>query len=159
MADIFDVVADSTRREMLQILLENLETGSGEMSVSELVARTGLSQPTVSKQLKVLRDAGLVGVREDGQHRLYRLDPTPLEELEDWAIPFLSVNFPGGLDDAGQERLFAAADEVVTAAATSVGSAAATTVFQVTQAFGDLQSTTKDAVRNTVSRLRKSSGK
>ena len=60
MADIFDVVADSTRREMLQILLENLETGSGEMSVSELVARTGLSQPTVSKQLKVLRDAGLV---------------------------------------------------------------------------------------------------
>ena len=159
MADIFDVVADSTRREMLQILLENLETGSGEMSVSELVARTGLSQPTVSKQLKVLRDAGLVGVREEGQHRLYRLDPTPLEELEDWAIPFLSVNFPGGLDDAGQERLFAAADEVVTAAATSVGSAAATTVFQVTQAFGDLQNTTKDAVRNAVSRLRKSNGK
>ncbi len=159
MADIFDVVADSTRREILQILLENLETASGEMSVSELVARTGLSQPTVSKQLKVLRDAGLVGVREDGQHRLYRLDPTPLEELEDWAIPFLSVNFPGGLDDAGQERLFAAADEVVTAAATSVGSAAATTVFQVTQAFGDLQNTTKDAVRNAVSRLRKSNGK
>jgi DNA-binding transcriptional ArsR family regulator len=157
MADIFDVVADATRREMLQILLENLETGSGEMSVSELVARTGLSQPTVSKQLKVLRDSGLVGVREDGQHRLYHLDPTPLEELEDWAIPFLSVNFPGVSDQAGQERLFG--DDVVSAAATSVGSAAATTVFQVTQAFGDLQNTTKDAVRNAVSRLRKSSGK
>ena len=142
---------------MLQILLENLETGSGEMSVSELVARTGLSQPTVSKQLKVLRDSGLVGVREDGQHRLYHLDPTPLEELEDWAIPFLSVNFPGVSDQAGQERLFG--DDVVSAAATSVGSAAATTVFQVTQAFGDLQNTTKDAVRNAVSRLRKSSGK
>ena len=159
MADIFGVVADSTRREMLQILLENLVADSGEMSVSELVARTGLSQPTVSKQLKVLREAGLVGVREDGQHRLYHLDPTPLEELEDWAIPFLSVNFPGDLDDAGQERLFAAADEAVVAAGTSVGSAAATTVFQVTQAFGDLQNTTKDAVRNAVSRLRKSSGK
>ena len=158
MADIFDVVADSTRREMLQILLENLVKDSGEMSVSELVARTGLSQPTVSKQLKVLREAGLVGVREDGQHRLYHLDPTPLEELEDWAIPFLSVNFPGDFDDAGQERLFAA-DDVVSAAATSVGSAAATTVFQVTQAFGDLQNSTKDAVRNAVSRLRKSSGK
>jgi DNA-binding transcriptional ArsR family regulator len=157
MADIFDVVADATRREMLQILLENLETGSGEMSVSELVARTGLSQPTVSKQLKVLRDSGLVGVREDGQHRLYHLDPTPLEELEDWAIPFLSVNFPGVSDQAGQERLFG--DDVVSAAATSVGSAAATTVFQVTQAFGDLQNSTKDAVRNAVSRLRKSSGK
>ena len=159
MADIFDVVADSTRREMLQILLENLVADSGEMSVSELVARTGLSQPTVSKQLKVLREAGLVGVREDGQHRLYHLDPTPLEELEDWAIPFLSVNFPGDRDDAGQERLIAAADEAVVAAGTSVGSAAATTVFQVTQAFGDLQNTTKDAVRNAVSRLRKSSGK
>ena len=157
MADIFDVVADATRREMLQILLENLETGSGEMSVSELVARTGLSQPTVSKQLKVLRDSGLVGVREDGQHRLYHLDPTPLEELEDWAIPFLSVNFPGVSDQAGQERLFG--DDVVSAAATSVGSAAATTVFQVTQALGDLQNSTKDAVRNAVPRLRKSSGK
>ena len=159
MADIFDVVADSTRREMLQILLENLVADSGEMSVSELVARTGLSQPTVSKQLKVLREAGLVGVREDGQHRLYHLDPTPLEELEDWAIPFLSVNFPGDADEAGRERLFAAADEAVVVAGTSVGSAAATTVFQVTQAFGDLQNTTKDAVRNAVSRLRKSSGK
>ena len=63
MADIFDVVADSTRREMLQILLENLVADSGEMSVSELVARTGLSQPTVSKQLKVLRDAKLVEAR------------------------------------------------------------------------------------------------
>jgi DNA-binding transcriptional ArsR family regulator len=157
MPDIFDVVADSTRREMLQILLENLETGSGEMSVSELVARTGLSQPTVSKQLKVLRESGVVGVREDGQHRLYHLDPTPLEELEDWAIPFLSVNFPRGMDQAGQERLFG--DDVVSAAATTVGSAAATTVFQVTQAFGDLQNTTKDAVRNAVSRLRKSNGK
>jgi len=157
MADIFDVLADSTRREILQILLENLETASGEMSVSELVARTGLSQPTVSKQLKVLRDSGLVGVREDGQHRLYHLDPTPIEEVEDWAIPFLSVNFPGDADEVRQERLFG--DDVVTAAASSVGSAAATTVFQVTQAFGDLQNTTKDAVRNAVSRLRKSSGK
>jgi DNA-binding transcriptional ArsR family regulator len=157
MADIFDVLADSTRREILQILLENLETASGEMSVSELVARTGLSQPTVSKQLQVLRDAGLVGVREEGQHRLYHLDPTPIEEVEDWAIPFLSVNFPGDVDQVGQERLFG--DDVVSAAATSVGSAAATTVFQVTQAFSDLQNSSKEAVRNVVSRLRKSSGK
>lgn len=155
MADIFDVVADSTRREMLQILLENLVHDSGEMSVSELVARTGLSQPTVSKQLKVLRDAGLVGVREDGQHRLYHLDPTPLEELEDWAIPFLSANFPGS-SDVQQERLFG--DDAVAAAATTVGSAAATTVFQVTQALGGLQDTTKEALNKAVSRFRKSRG-
>lgn len=152
MADIFDVVADETRREMLQILLENLVAGSGEMSVSELVSRTGLSQPTVSKQLKVLREAGLVGVREEGQHRLYHLDPTPLEELEDWAIPFLSADFPGDGSSADQERLLGAD---VTAAASSVGSAAASTVFQVTQAWGDLQSSTKDAVSKVSDGLRK----
>lgn len=153
MADIFDVVADETRREILQILLEKLTTSTGEMSVSELVSRTGLSQPTVSKQLKVLREAGVVGVREDGQHRLYHLDPTPLEELEDWVIPFLSVNFPGSSTDEYDERLFAS--EAVTAAGSSVGSAAATTVFQVTQAFGDLQNSTKDAVNKLTSGLRK----
>lgn len=153
MADIFDVVADETRREILQILLENLTTSTGEMSVSELVSRTGLSQPTVSKQLKVLREAGVVGVREDGQHRLYHLDPTPLEELEDWVIPFLSVDFPGSSTDEYDERLFAS--EAVTAAGSSVGSAAATTVFQVTQAFGDLQNSTKDAVNKLTSGLRK----
>ena len=153
MADIFDVVADETRREILQILLENLTTSTGEMSVSELVSRTGLSQPTVSKELKVLREAGIAGVREDGQHRLYHLDPTPLEELEDWVIPFLSVNFPGSSTDEYDERLFAS--EAVTAAGSSVGSAAATTVFQVTQAFGDLQNSTKDAVNKLTSGLRK----
>jgi ArsR family transcriptional regulator len=155
MADIFDVIADETRREMLQILLESAVAGSGEMSVSELVARTGLSQPTVSKQLKVLREGGLVGVREDGQHRLYHLDPTPLEQLEDWAIPFLSVNFPGG-NAVANERLLNAE---VTNAASSVGSAAASTVFQVTQAWGDLSATTRDAVARATERLRKRSGK
>ena len=155
MADIFDVVADETRREMLQILLENSVAGSGEMSVSELVARTGLSQPTVSKQLKVLREGGLVGVREEGQHRLYHLDPTPLEELEDWAIPFLSVSFPGG-NAVNNERLLNAE---VTNAASTVGSAAASTVFQVTQAWGDLSSTTRHAVARATERLRKRSGK
>jgi ArsR family transcriptional regulator len=155
MADIFDVVADETRREMLQILLENSVAGSGEMSVSELVARTGLSQPTVSKQLKVLREGGLVGVREEGQHRLYHLDPTPLEELEDWAIPFLSVSFPGG-NAVTNERLLNAE---VTSAASTVGSAAASTVFQVTQAWGDFSSTTRDAVARATERLRKRAGK
>ena len=145
MADIFDVVADATRREMLQILLENQLQGTGELSVSELVARTGLTQPTVSKQLKVLREAGLVVVREDGQHRLYHLDATPLEELEGWAIPFLNVKTlgaPSAADGAESERLLG--DDVV-AAATTVGGAAATTVFQVTQAWRDLQSGSKDA--------------
>jgi len=98
MADIFDVVADGTRREILQVLLDRSANGSdsdGDMSVSEIVNALEISQPTVSKHLKVLREAGLVTVRDQGQHRYYRLDPDPLEHLEDWLIPFLSVDFTG----------------------------------------------------------------
>ncbi|WP_298228884.1 metalloregulator ArsR/SmtB family transcription factor [Gryllotalpicola sp.] len=86
MADIFDVVADPTRREILQVLRD-----SGEVSVSHIVQALELSQPTVSKHLKVLRDAALVTVREEGQHRYYTLDAAPLEELDDWLLPFIGV--------------------------------------------------------------------
>ncbi|MDN4598921.1 ArsR/SmtB family transcription factor [Leifsonia virtsii] len=91
MADIFDVIADPTRRDILRVLLDrNTEAthSVGEISVSEIVATLELSQPTVSKHLKVLREAGLVSVREEGQHRYYRLDAGPLEAVEDWVIPF-----------------------------------------------------------------------
>jgi len=85
MADIFDVLADGTRRE----LLTRLERRAGEVSVTELVVELGISQPTVSKHLKVLREHGLVAVREEGQHRYYRLDRAPFAEFEDWLAPFL----------------------------------------------------------------------
>ena len=120
MADIFGVVADSTRRDILRILLERYNQSSaaqGELSVSDIVSSLGLSQPTVSKHLKVLREAGLVGVREEGQHRYYHLDYAPLEEIEDWLIPFLSIDVAstvvGGVDDTevlkDEQRAFAAA--------------------------------------------------
>jgi ArsR family transcriptional regulator len=102
MANIFDVVADSTRRSLLGVLLEQYiasDSPNGELSVSEIVESLDLSQPTVSKHLKVLRDQGLVSVREDGQHRYYRLDSSPLEEVEDWLIPFLSADFHDDLDE------------------------------------------------------------
>lgn len=96
MADIFDVIADPTRRQLLGLLLDHyVGSDAGEASVSELVAASGVSQPTVSKHLKVLREAGLVTVREMGQHRYYRLEASPLEQLEDWVIPFLSADFDG----------------------------------------------------------------
>lgn len=104
MGDIFDVIADSNRRELLRVLLASqLEQGEGrgEVSVSGLVEALGLTQPTVSKHLKVLRDSGLVEVREEGQHRYYRLDPAPLEALEDWLIPFLGADELGAGDTAG----------------------------------------------------------
>jgi ArsR family transcriptional regulator, arsenate/arsenite/antimonite-responsive transcriptional repressor len=85
MSDVFDVLADQTRREIVQ-LLHTPDQGSTELSVGALVEALGMTQPTVSKHLKVLREAGLVSVREDGQHRYYRLDPTPLVDVANWVV-------------------------------------------------------------------------
>jgi len=92
MPDIFGVIADATRRDILQVLLERHQQDA-EASVSEIVGQLEISQPTVSKHLKVLREVELVRVREDGQHRYYSLDPEPLEMVEDFVIPFLSAGF------------------------------------------------------------------
>ncbi|WP_442576850.1 ArsR/SmtB family transcription factor [Microbacterium sp. F51-2R] len=89
MADIFDVIADGTRREILQLLLARSADGERGTSVSRIVNELGVSQPTVSKHLKVLREASLVSVREEGQHRYYSLSPAPLDEVDDWLVPFL----------------------------------------------------------------------
>ncbi len=94
MADIFEAIADPTRRQLLETLLgSHLIGGSGELTVTELVEKTGHGQPTVSKHLKTLREVGLVAVREDGQKRYYSVTPEPLEEVEDWMINFLSLDF------------------------------------------------------------------
>ena len=129
MSDIFDVIADESRREILGLLLKYSLAGKPELSVSGLVAETGLSQPTVSKQLKVLRESGLVGVREDGQHRLYHLDASPLEQLEAWVVPCRGSEIPAGREEA-QERILG---EGVTEVATNVGRTAAIAVHKVTQ--------------------------
>ncbi|WP_136708163.1 metalloregulator ArsR/SmtB family transcription factor [Agromyces sp. H66] len=136
MADIFDVVADTTRRDILAVLLER-ETAApqsgGEISVSEIVSALGLSQPTVSKHLKVLREAGLVGVREEGQHRYYHLDRRPLELLEDWLIPFVSSEAAADAATlAGAES--ASLNEEQRAFASAIGKAFAETAHQVTAA-------------------------
>ena len=113
MADIFDVISDATRRDILGALLEcyvSAFSETGEISVGDLVEHLGLSQPTVSKHLKVLRDHGLVTVREEGQHRFYRLDASPLEVVEDWLIPYLSADFDDepAADDLGGPAVFSA---------------------------------------------------
>jgi len=88
MADIFGVIADATRRDILRLLLDHSAPAESGTSVSQIVHELGVSQPTVSKHLKVLREAGLVSVREDGQHRYYSLSSAPLDEVEDWLMPF-----------------------------------------------------------------------
>ena len=137
MGDIFDVIADPNRRELLRVLLESqLEHGQnqGEVSVGGLVDALGLTQPTVSKHLKVLRDSGLVVVREDGQHRFYRLEPGPLEVLEDWLIPFLGADDLAAVAGSGLPKPLRKMAETIdhpTDAGTAVGRTAAAASHQV----------------------------
>ena len=76
--DAFNAVAEPRRRAILDVL------AGGERAVNELVAVLGLSQPQVSKHLRVLREVGLVEVREDGRQRLYRLNGRLLKPIHDW---------------------------------------------------------------------------
>jgi DNA-binding transcriptional ArsR family regulator len=78
----FAVLAEPTRRQILDLLRES------ERPVGELVDRLRLSQPAVSKHLRVLRGAGLVEVRPDAQRRYYRLRPEPLAEIDEWLAPY-----------------------------------------------------------------------
>jgi DNA-binding transcriptional ArsR family regulator len=78
----FDVLAEPQRRIILDLLRD------GERSVGELVERMDLSQPAVSKHLRVLREAGLVTVRVAAQRRCYRLRAEPLAEVDAWLAPY-----------------------------------------------------------------------
>jgi DNA-binding transcriptional ArsR family regulator len=78
----FAIVAEPNRRAILSFLL------SSERSVGEIERKLRLSQPSVSKHLRVLRDAGFVESRIEAQRRLYRLRPEPLMELDAWLVPF-----------------------------------------------------------------------
>ena len=82
MESSFAIVAEPNRRAILSLLL------SSERSVGELERELRLSQPSVSKHLRVLREAGFVGSRIEAQRRLYRLRPEPLRELDAWLAPF-----------------------------------------------------------------------
>lgn len=82
MPDVLEVLAEPHRRRILDVLRE------GEAPVGTLVEQLGTTQPHVSKHLRVLRDAGLVGVRVDGQRRIYRVQPEPLAELDAWLEPY-----------------------------------------------------------------------
>jgi|SRR4051812_5959667 DNA-binding transcriptional ArsR family regulator len=82
MAATFTVLAEPARRQILDLLREE------ERPVGELVKRLRLSQPGVSKHLRILREAGLVEVRADAQRRLYRLRPESLAEVLAWLEPY-----------------------------------------------------------------------
>src|SRR6478735_1685287 len=131
MADIFDVIADGTRRDILRLLLERAASGERGTSVSHIVHELGASQPTVSKHLKVLREAHLVSVREEGQHRYYSLSSAPLDEVDDWLVPFLD-------DDSDELSGESTLTESAAHAAEVVGRAAASAKYAVANAFKKL---------------------
>ena len=82
MESVFEIIAEPNRRAILSLLL------SSEQSVGEIERELGMPQPTVSKHLRVLRDAGVVESTVDAQRRLYRLKPEPLQEVDVWLAPF-----------------------------------------------------------------------
>jgi DNA-binding transcriptional ArsR family regulator len=82
---VFEVLAEPRRREILDLLRRR------ERAVGDLVDALSMSQPSVSKHLRVLRDAGLVDVRTDAQRRVYRLRVAPLREVDRWLTPYRKV--------------------------------------------------------------------
>src|SRR5678815_411006 len=82
MESVFEIIAEPSRRAILSLLV------SSEQSVGEIEHQLSMPQPTVSKHLRVLREAGFVEATVDAQRRLYRLKPEPLEEVDAWLAPF-----------------------------------------------------------------------
>ncbi|MEA2305996.1 MAG: hypothetical protein QOH43_3276 [Solirubrobacteraceae bacterium] len=89
---VFSVLAEPNRRRILDLLR------AAERPVGELAEGLDLSQPAVSKHLRVLREAGLVDVRADAQRRLYRVQPESLRAVEEWLAPYRRM-WAAGLDD------------------------------------------------------------
>ena len=89
---LFDVIAEPNRRRILDLLREQ------ERPVGDLVEALAVSQPAVSKHLRVLRDAGLVESRTDAQRRLYRVRAEPLQSIDDWIAPYRAM-WSTALDD------------------------------------------------------------
>jgi DNA-binding transcriptional ArsR family regulator len=82
MESVFEIIAEPNRRAILGLLV------SSQQSVGEIERQLRMPQPTVSKHLRVLREAGFVESTVDAQRRLYRLKPEPLQEVEAWLAPF-----------------------------------------------------------------------
>jgi DNA-binding transcriptional ArsR family regulator len=85
MSTTLQVIAEPRRQAILDLLR------GGELPVGEVVEQLGISQPLVSKHLRVLKDAGLVQVRGDAQRRLYRICPEPLAEVDAWLAPYRAL--------------------------------------------------------------------
>ena len=104
MPDVFQILADPTRRRLVDALR------AGERSVTQLVDAVDIGQPGVSRQLAILQDARFVVVRPEGRRRFYALRPEPFRELDDWMIGYRAMwedrldRFSAELDRRGKNR-------------------------------------------------------
>ena len=136
MADNFDAIADSTKRSILQILLER--GGTGEISAADLAEQLGVTQPTATKHLGVLRELGFVSAREEGRVRYFHLELAPFYEIQAWLAPFVDDAYGAGpgssadpqTDDAAVFDAWAGTD-----VATTLGRALADRSFQARSAL------------------------
>lgn len=103
--DAFNAVAEPRRRQILDVLAGGPAAAERrrEWSVNDLVEALGVSQPQVSKHLRVLREVGLVDVRDEGRYRMYRLNGRPLKPIHDWLETY----------ERSWEERFEALDEVL----------------------------------------------
>jgi DNA-binding transcriptional ArsR family regulator len=106
---VLDVLAEPNRRQILDLLV------ASERPVGDLVDVLGISQPAVSKHLRIMREAGLVESRTDAQRRVYRITPAPLRELDKWLEPYRML-WESRIDDLERHL-----DETHTSAARTAG--------------------------------------
>ena len=118
--DVFAVIAEATRRDILASLLE------GDKAVGELVRELEASQPTISKHLKVLREADLVSMRAQGQKRFYALNPKPLAGVASWleAFDVGSAASAGAAEAPAEPAIGAKAPAAMASATPAIGTSA-----------------------------------
>jgi ArsR family transcriptional regulator, arsenate/arsenite/antimonite-responsive transcriptional repressor len=140
--DIFGVLADPTRRALLQALRDRLDSGESAVAVPDLVEATGATRQSVNRHLTILTDAALLTVADDGPHRTYTLNTTPLEAVEDWLAPFVGLAPQPGEAVAPEFSAWAGAD-----AGETIGRTVAERAFQVRSAADTVKKRLGSAVR------------
>jgi ArsR family transcriptional regulator len=152
MADIYTAIADSTRRDILTHLLER--GGAGEITAADLAELTGVTVPTVTKHLGVLREQGFVRVREEGRLRYFCLELAPFDALQTWLSPFVGTEYGDDVAasavDENEAAVFAAWAGADVAA--TIGRAIADRRYQARSAIQGAQERVSNALPAAVTR-------
>ncbi len=140
--DIFGVIADPTRRALLQVLRDRLDRGESAVAVTDFVEATGATRQSVNRHLAVLADASLVAVADDGPHRTYALDTAALEPVEDWLAQYVGLSPRGTGSVATVFSAWSGAD-----AGETIGRTVAERAFAVRSAADSVKNRLGSAIR------------